>query len=383
MCLDVVAQWRAVDEFHREVRQRPGVSVRRTDFVNLRDAGVLQPGQGIRFALETALQFRRRQAGLDDFQGDDAMRPLLFGLVHHAHTAFAHQLQYAIASDSCGNTRQRRVKGTGAQPRGRLQPDRCVEDPGALGGVGEQSLDFVANAFVGTGPSQEGSPLIGRLLERQVTEFFDCVPVLGRHGEWCGDSQYTRRHTMAERGDVTQLLAQIRGGDEQAAEQLVPLVYKELRKIAAAMMRRERPDHTLQPTAVVHEAFIRLMDGEQARFENRAHFFAIAARSMRRVLVDYARQRLADKRGGDARKVELEDDIALTPEQSADVLGLDEALGRLERLDARQAQIVEMHYFAGNPVAEIAEVCQISERTVKRELQTARLFLKQQLQSLE
>jgi len=125
------------------------------------------------------------------------------------------------------------------------------------------------------------------------------------------------------------------------------------------------------------------MDGEQARFENRAHFFAIAARSMRRVLVDYARQRLADKRGGDARKVELEDDIALTPEQSADVLGLDEALGRLERLDARQAQIVEMHYFAGNPVAEIAEVCQISERTVKRELQTARLFLKQQLQSLE
>lgn len=188
---------------------------------------------------------------------------------------------------------------------------------------------------------------------------------------------------MAERGDVTQLLAQIRGGDERAAEQLVPLVYKELRKIAAAMMRRERPDHTLQPTAVVHEAFIRLIGGGQARFENRAHFFAIAARSMRRVLVDHARQRLADKRGGDARKVELEDDIALTPEQSAEVLGLDEALGRLERLDARQAQIVEMHYFAGNPVAEIAEVCQISERTVKRELQTARLFLKQQLQSSE
>ena len=187
---------------------------------------------------------------------------------------------------------------------------------------------------------------------------------------------------MVDRGDVTQLLAQIRGGDEQAAGQLVPLVYKELRKITAVMMRRERPDHTLQPTAVVHEAFIRLMDGE-TRFENRAHFFAIAARCMRRVLVDHARQRLADKRGGDARKVELEDDIALTLEQSAEVLGLDEALGRLERLDARQAQIVEMHYFAGNPVAEIAEVCQISERTVKRELQSARLFLKQQLQSAE
>ena len=188
---------------------------------------------------------------------------------------------------------------------------------------------------------------------------------------------------MAERGDVTQLLAQIRGGDEQAAEQLVPLVYKELRKIAAAMMRRERPDHTLQPTAVVHEAFIRLMDGEQARFENRAHFFAIAARSMRRVLVDHARRRLADKRGGEQQQVELEEGIALTPHQSAEVLGLDQALDRLERMDARQAQIVEMHYFAGNAVAEIAHVFQISERTVKRELQTARLFLKQQLQSAE
>ena len=148
-------------------------------------------------------------------------------------------------------------------------------------------------------------------------------------------------------------------------------------------MRRERTDHSLQATALVNEVYLRLVDVTRVEWRDRAHFFAIAARSMRRVLVDYARQRLADKRGGDARKVELEDDIALTPEQSADVLGLDEALGRLERLDARQAQIVEMHYFAGNPVAEIAEVCQISERTVKRELQTARLFLKQQLQSLE
>src|SRR5262245_60642645 len=141
---------------------------------------------------------------------------------------------------------------------------------------------------------------------------------------------------MAERGDVTQLLAKIRGGDEQAAEDLVPLVYKELRKIAAAMMRRERAHHTLQPTAVVHEAFIRLMEGEQARFENRAHFFAIAARAMRRVLVDHARRRLADKRGGpEVRQVELDDDIALTPEQSEELLGLDEALGRLEQLDPR------------------------------------------------
>jgi len=147
------------------------------------------------------------------------------------------------------------------------------------------------------------------------------------------------------------------------------------------MMRRERGDHTLQPTAVVHEAFIRLVGGQQVAFEDRAHFFAIAARSMRRVLVDHARRRLADKRGGEGQQqVELADDVALTPHQSEDLLGLDEALGRLEALDARQAQIVEMHYFAGNPVAEIAEFFHISERTVKRELQTARLFLKHQLQ---
>src|SRR5947209_1307469 len=108
---------------------------------------------------------------------------------------------------------------------------------------------------------------------------------------------------MTGRHDVTQLLARIQSGDERAAAQLVPLVYKELRRIAASMMRRERADHTLQPTAVVHEAFIRLMEGEDARFENRAHFFAIAARAMRRVLVDHARRRLADKRGGDVQQV--------------------------------------------------------------------------------
>jgi len=189
---------------------------------------------------------------------------------------------------------------------------------------------------------------------------------------------------MAERHEVTQLLSQVRAGDKQASAQLVPLVYKELRKIAGAMMRRERPGHTLQPTAVVNEAFIRLLDGEQPHFENRVHFFAIAARAMRRVLVDHARRRLADKRGGEAhQQVELDENIALTAHQSEEVLGLDEALDRLERMDARQAQIVEMHYFAGNSVDEIAHVFQISERTVKRDLQTARLFLKHTLQSAD
>ena len=188
---------------------------------------------------------------------------------------------------------------------------------------------------------------------------------------------------MDEPAEVTQLLVRIRDGDEQAAARLIPLVYKELRKMAAGIMKRERPDHTLQPTAVVHEAFLRIMEGGHLNYENRAHFFAIAARAMRRVLVDHARRRLADKRGGEAqRQVELEDEIGLTVQQSEDVLALHEALDGLEKLDARGARIVEMHYFSGNGVAEIAVVLHISERTVKHELQTARLFLKQQLQSL-
>jgi RNA polymerase sigma factor (TIGR02999 family) len=183
------------------------------------------------------------------------------------------------------------------------------------------------------------------------------------------------------RAEVTQLLRKMRDGDETAADQLIPIVYQELRRIAAGMMRWERPDHTLQPTAVVHEVFLRILDGEQLTFENRAHFLAIAARSMRRVLVDHARRRLADKRGGEAARVELHDDAGLTEQQSEEVLALHEALERLQAMDARQASIVEMHYYAGNSVAEIAHVLKIGERTVKRELQTARLFLKQQLGS--
>ncbi|PWU11014.1 MAG: RNA polymerase subunit sigma-70 [Terriglobia bacterium] len=185
---------------------------------------------------------------------------------------------------------------------------------------------------------------------------------------------------MSDAGEVTRLISEMRNGNAQAAERLMPLVYKELRSLAAAVMQRERPGHTLQPTAVVHEAYLRLVAGSELSLENRAHFFALAARSMRQVLVDHARRKLAGKRGGEVQhRVELEDHLALTEQQSEEVLGLHEALDRLDQLDSRQAQIVEMHYFAGNPVEEIAAVLQVSERTVKRELQTARLFLKKQL----
>jgi RNA polymerase sigma factor (TIGR02999 family) len=182
---------------------------------------------------------------------------------------------------------------------------------------------------------------------------------------------------------VTTLLHDMQQGDPAAADRLVPIVYRELRLIAGSLMKSERAGHTLQPTAVVHEALLRLMEGEPVTFENRAHFFAVAARIMRRLLVDHARRRFAGKRGGkDMQQVELEEGLALTPEQSSDVLALDEALDQLERLDAQQARIVEMHYFAGNSLDEIAAIVGISERTVKRELQTARLFLRQRLEPL-
>jgi len=187
---------------------------------------------------------------------------------------------------------------------------------------------------------------------------------------------------MEQSDEVARLLAQIREGNDQASLQLIPIVYRELRRMAAGIMKSERPDHTLQPTAVVHEAYLRLLEAHSLDIKDRAHFFSIAASSMRRVLVDHARRRLADKRGGEGQhKVELEDDIALTDGQSEELLALHEALNQLEQLDPRQARIVEMHYFAGNPVGEIAQVLEIGERTVKRELQTARLFLKRQLQS--
>ena len=182
---------------------------------------------------------------------------------------------------------------------------------------------------------------------------------------------------------VTSLLRDMQDGDAAAADRLVPIVYRELRRIAGGLMRRERADHTLQPTAVVHEALLRLMEGEPVSFENRAHFFAIAARIMRRLLVDHARRHVAGKRGGeDLRQVELEDGLALTLEQSSEVLALHDALDLLARLDERQARIVEMHYFAGNSLEEIAAIVGVSERTVARELQTARLFLRQQLKPL-
>jgi RNA polymerase sigma factor (TIGR02999 family) len=167
-------------------------------------------------------------------------------------------------------------------------------------------------------------------------------------------------------------------------DELIPLVYKELRLVAVAMMANERSGHTLQPTAVVNEAWVRMANSGNISPENRAHFFGIAAQSMRNVLVDHARRRLAAKRGGEMQqRVELDDNLRLPDEQCEEVLAVHEALERLREVDPRQAEVMQMHYFTGNSVQEIAEALGIAERTVKRDLQTGRLFLKEHLRRMD
>src|SRR5271154_6068313 len=162
--------------------------------------------------------------------------------------------------------------------------------------------------------------------------------------------------------DVTVLLQRMRGGDTRAESELIPLIYRELHAIAAKHMRRERPNHTLQSTILVHEAFLQLAGTDKVDWQNRAHFFALASRTMRRVLVDHARAANAEKRPGAHQRVELDSGLE-APEQVVDLLALNEALERLATWDNRQSQIVEMRFFAGLNFEEIAEVMGISERT--------------------
>ncbi|MEP6716337.1 MAG: sigma-70 family RNA polymerase sigma factor [Terriglobia bacterium] len=181
-------------------------------------------------------------------------------------------------------------------------------------------------------------------------------------------------------GDVTQLLGQLRAGNHEVANQLIPLIYDQLRRIAGAQMGRERPGHTLQATAVVHEAYMRLAGEQDVPWQNRAHFFAIAAKTMRRVLLDYARQRHAEKRGGEgAHKVELDAEILVGDDRIEDVVAIDEVLGRLSEMDPQQGQIVELRFFAGLDVDETAEVLGISASTVKREWRMAKAWLQREM----
>ncbi|MGV3518095.1 MAG: sigma-70 family RNA polymerase sigma factor [Luteitalea sp.] len=186
---------------------------------------------------------------------------------------------------------------------------------------------------------------------------------------------------MNSQRHVSRLVAQSAAGDAAAAAELFPIVYEELRRLAASALRRERTDHTLQPTALVHEAFLRLAETPGASWENRAHFVAVAARVMRRVLVDHARGRNALKRGNGEIRVPLDDVDVAAVGQDVDLVALDDALARLATLDERQARIVELRFFGGLSVPETAALIGASERTVKRDWQVARAWLTRELSS--
>src|SRR5262245_54802016 len=177
-------------------------------------------------------------------------------------------------------------------------------------------------------------------------------------------------------GEVTQLLADLCRGNREVTPKLIPLVYEELRRLARHYMRLESPGHTLQTTALIHEAYLRLVEQRETTWQNRAHFFAVAAQSMRRILVDHARASQTAKRGGNAEIVSLvEEPIAFSTEKSGELIALDEALNRLADLSPRQSQIIELRFFGGLSVEETAEALQIARRTVKRDWRVARAWL--------
>ena len=178
---------------------------------------------------------------------------------------------------------------------------------------------------------------------------------------------------------TTQCLVALSDGDASAASRLMPLVYDELRVMADAHLRQEPSGHTLQPTALVHEAFLKLVDQTEVKFQGRSHFLAICAQAMRRILVDHARGKARDKRTGGRQRVELTEELMISLERSDDLLALDEALERLAQLDTQHAAIVEMRFFGGMTEEQIAEHLQISDRTVRREWTMIRAWLRREL----
>lgn len=179
--------------------------------------------------------------------------------------------------------------------------------------------------------------------------------------------------------EVTQLLVAWGNGDQSARDQLLPLVYDELRRLAHRYMSRERSGHTLQTSALVHEAFLRMVDQREVHWQNRAHFFGIAGELMRRILVDHARSRQSAKRGGDARHVPMEEEAIVSPERAADIIALDEALSVLTTIDSRKSRIVELRFFAGLSIEETAEVLAVSPGTVMRDWTLAKAWLRKEM----
>ncbi len=184
---------------------------------------------------------------------------------------------------------------------------------------------------------------------------------------------------MTELEDMTALLVRASEGDSRAADELLPLVYDRLRALAGDLMRSERVDHTLQPTAVVHEAYLKLVDQRRARWEDRAHFFSVAAQALRRILVDHARSHARVKRSGKWHKVQLDEGLIAEYEKTIDLLSLDDALCRLAEQDAQRARVVELRFFGGLTIDEVAAVLEVSTRTVERQWQYARAWLYREL----
>jgi RNA polymerase sigma factor (TIGR02999 family) len=184
---------------------------------------------------------------------------------------------------------------------------------------------------------------------------------------------------MTAPSEITQLLRAWNGGDESALEKLMPIVYTELHRMARRYMARESPDHTLQTSALVNEAYLRLVDSANANWQNRAHFFAVSAQAMRRILVDWARSRKALKRGGQVRPLQLDDALAVSEDQLVDLVALDDALKALAAMDPRKSKVVELHFFGGLNLEETAEVLKISSDTVLRDWKLAKSWLRCEL----
>ncbi len=188
---------------------------------------------------------------------------------------------------------------------------------------------------------------------------------------------------MAEKSDITRLLDRMRDGDAAASEAIVPLLYEELRAIAARCLKSERRGHTLQPTALVHEAYLKLVDQKDADYRSRGHFMAIAAMVMRRILVSHAEKRAAAKRGGGAARVPLENDLGAGGERDIDLVALDEAMNKLAQRDPRKAKVVEQRFFAGIEMSLIAENLGVSLSTAKRDWEFARTWLMREIQNVD
>jgi len=179
--------------------------------------------------------------------------------------------------------------------------------------------------------------------------------------------------------DVTQILQEVSGGDQNAPARLMPLVYDELRRLADHYLRQERPDHTLQPTALVHEAYLKLIDQTRVDWQNRAHFFGVAAQLMRRILVDHARRHRASKRGGFQQKLTLDEAVDYSQPRDLDLVALDDALNALALMDERQSRIVELRFFGGLTIEETAEALNVSPATVKVDWSMAKAWLRREI----